>query len=290
MSAFKRLNRSDVFTVPYVAHKSWGYTYNSIPSASGDIVLYEGLNEVQQFYPNASSPTTSLGEYKSLIFKEINQLFYQEYTGSLNTQSLMLTTTNYESASAQRNTSSYFNYNENPAFYGYYPTGTNETIQVFSVAQQIYGERIKPSTFFLSEGDESIIQDDGLGNLYRNEEHVGNIFYSHGLAVITNQAYQFIWYPITLTFENEFTTYENYVTCTAKENEFNLTYNPTLLQTITSPSASVQDFATGSVFVPYVTSIGMYNDRNELLAVAKLAQPIPVSKDTDMTFVIRYDT
>jgi len=62
--------------------------------------------------------------------------------------------------------------------------------------------------------------------------------------------------------------------------------------------STVKDFATGSIefsgsysyFQPYTTTIGLYNDNNDLLMVAKLAKPIALSSDTDMTFIVRYDT
>ena len=60
-------------------------------------------------------------------------------------------------------------------------------------------------------------------------------------------------------------------------------------QSLTSPIPSVKNFATASYFEPYVTTIGLYNEQNDLLAVAKFAQPIPISQNTDMTFVVRYD-
>ena len=50
------------------------------------------------------------------------------------------------------------------------------------------------------------------------------------------------------------------------------------------------DFATGSYFSPYVTTIGLYNESYQLVAVGKLAQPIPISLYTDTTFVVNYDT
>jgi len=65
-----------------------------------------------------------------------------------------------------------------------------------------------------------------------------------------------------------------------------MSQNPTIT---TDTSGSLRDFATGSNFSPYATSIGLYNDANELLLVAKLGQPIPISDNTDTTFVIRYD-
>lgn len=92
-----------------------------------------------------------------------------------------------------------------------------------------------------------------------------------------------------INFRNEYTVYENFVKCSVEESEYNLTYNPSLLSERTNISSSLVGFATGSEFRPYVTTIGLYNEQNELLMVAKLGKPIPVSSETDMTFLIKYD-
>jgi|TARA_R110001592_G_scaffold9764_1_gene51604 hypothetical protein len=57
-----------------------------------------------------------------------------------------------------------------------------------------------------------------------------------------------------------------------------------------NPSNKYYDFATGSYFSPYVTTIGLYNEAYQLVAVGKLAQPIPISLHTDTTFIVNYDT
>jgi hypothetical protein len=93
-----------------------------------------------------------------------------------------------------------------------------------------------------------------------------------------------------LSFTNEHTVYENYITAQIKENEFNLTYNPSLLQTSSNAYSEVKNFATGSDFQPYASTLGLYNNNNELLMVAKFGQPVPISTETDMTFLIRYDS
>ena len=93
----------------------------------------------------------------------------------------------------------------------------------------------------------------------------------------------------SLSFQNEHIIYENEVRCIVKESEFNLSYNPTLV-TGSYASGSLRGFATSASFQPYVTTIGLYNDNNDLLMVAKLGKPIMVSPDTDMTFIVKYDT
>jgi len=89
-----------------------------------------------------------------------------------------------------------------------------------------------------------------------------------------------------LFFKNEHIVYENEIRCIVKESEFNLSYNPTLQS---DGSGSLYGFATSASFVPYATTIGLYNDENELLMVAKLGKPIAISLDTDMTFIVKYD-
>jgi len=93
-----------------------------------------------------------------------------------------------------------------------------------------------------------------------------------------------------LSFTNEHTVYENYITAKVKENEYNLTYNPSLRTTSSDAYSQINDFATGSAFQPYASTLGLYNDDNDLLMVAKFGQPVPISVETDMTFLIRYDT
>ena len=50
------------------------------------------------------------------------------------------------------------------------------------------------------------------------------------------------------------------------------------------------DFLTGSYFSPYVTTIGLYNESYQLVAVGKLSKPIPISLYVDTTFVVNIDT
>jgi hypothetical protein len=49
------------------------------------------------------------------------------------------------------------------------------------------------------------------------------------------------------------------------------------------------DSVSGSL-TPYVTTIGLYNQNYELLAIAKLANPIPRAKNVDQTFIVKFDT
>jgi len=292
MSSFKKLNRPDTTYLPYVANKQWTIS-NAYFSISGSFIVYAGTNITGTFYPsNSAVDPVSNGQYQRLVYDSINHMFYQAYNGdALNTQSLMFNANTYTSASQQRPTSSYFIYDTNANQIKNFPSGTGQTIRVLAVNQNVFGTKILPYTF-VATSSVSKVTDDGNGNLFVGGTHIGNIFYSQGIAIITNQSYQSSFptssaTTFTISFQNEHTVYENEVRCIVKESEFNLSYNPTL--NINS-DGSLRDFATGSDFYPYATSIGLYNDNNDLLMVAKFGKPIMISPNTDMTFVVKYDT
>ena len=73
-----------------------------------------------------------------------------------------------------------------------------------------------------------------------------------------------------ITFKNNHIIYEKEVRCLIRENEFNYSTNPTIT------TGSFGDIKSSFIdnFTPYITTVGLYNDRNELLAVAKLSKPL----------------
>jgi hypothetical protein len=94
--------------------------------------------------------------------------------------------------------------------------------------------------------------------------------------------------PYSMSLNAETTIYQNEVRCRVNENDFNYTLNPSANKAGTS--GSYIDAVTGSDFHPYATTVGLYNDRDELLVVGKLSTPYPVPENTDMTFVVRWDS
>jgi len=47
---------------------------------------------------------------------------------------------------------------------------------------------------------------------------------------------------------------------------------------------------TGSFLLPFITTIGLYDDECQLVAVAKLPQPIKSESDMPVNFIVRFDT
>jgi hypothetical protein len=138
---------------------------------------------------------------------------------------------------------------------------------------------------------------------------MGLINYQHGIIVYeppqgAAEAEGYIdQNNVTCSFQSSRTIYETQYKCTIRPDEFNYSLNPSLQPTgsavlfsgsiwtnyTSSNNGSLRDFATGSYFAPYVTTVGLYNEAQELLAVAKLAQPLPTSRTTDTTILINLD-
>lgn len=116
----------------------------------------------------------------------------------------------------------------------------------------------------------------------------------------------------TLYLTAETTIYQNEAKCRVLENDFNYSQNPTVFarkQFYTGSQAlplfaaqgqtaslgevidgTIKDNLTGSSFRPYTTTVGLYNESNELLVVGKLATPYPIPSNTDITFIIKWDS
>ena len=71
-----------------------------------------------------------------------------------------------------------------------------------------------------------------------------------------------------------------------RNKEFNYSNNPTFYNT-DNGSLTFSDFRNNPK--AYVTSVGLYNDQNELLAVAKLSKPVRKSFDEEVLLRVRLD-
>ena len=73
--------------------------------------------------------------------------------------------------------------------------------------------------------------------------------------------------------------------CRVNHNEFNYSSNPTY---VTGSKLRVKN-NVNDLPVTYITSVGLYSADNELLAVAKLSEPIRKDPNTELTLRVRLD-
>ncbi|MBC8428546.1 hypothetical protein H8D04_01545 [bacterium] len=156
---------------------------------------------------------------------------------------------------------------------------------------------------------------------------IGNVFYKTGMVVFTDTgSYKDVALGtgtdgFEIDYRSTHTIYQHEYTVIAPAGQFNTSRNISLTYqrsgSITvkegskphyyfppgdNPSGGsgsysssyeatqfVENFVTHSQFSPYISTIGLYNDNNELLVVGRTSKPIKNDDTMDMSFVLRFD-
>jgi hypothetical protein len=282
----KEIPKSDIIVRPIKVYKEWTLDEN-------DIFPIFGENGDNTFI-DSEYDSKSQGFTKKIIHASIRSQFYTNAaTASILTE--------------VGNRKSYASTDERIL---------EDNIAVFSIPQRYYGEGIKVGTVILE--DEQALRtytDDGYSNLVDVTGSIwGNIFYDRGLVVVTKDVVSgSVLSQFTLSYRSTKTIYENEIFLSVLENEFNVSQNPTAvdydgsigrikLHNIRSTinPLKVGGFAdylysgsvdpTGSYLAPYITTIALYDDELNMVAVAKLPQPIKSLPDYPINFIVRFDT
>ena len=321
MAAYKQFNAQDIIVSPLEVNKSFTFAGDFELSASNvDVNRFLGKNT--NFTASNNNETGfNLGGLvlsQSSVYDSIQQLYYsnfqsQSFGDDALTASVLLGSEASGDVLIGPNGSNgrYVNYLQSTLTQSrYFPTGSNEDVLVFSIPSKLFGDYIQPESFELylaydEWSENQLVTDDGNGNLLSASINVGNIIYTHGMVILTQQnwgdgsadlenLYDAESVDITCSFSSSYTIYETQYKCTIEESEFGFSQNPSIISSSLTGNENTSsgvpyDFATGSYFSPYVTTIGMYNNNHELLAVGKLAQPLPTSQTTDTTILINID-
>lgn len=135
----------------------------------------------------------------------------------------------------------------------------------------------------------SALSDRSEGGTFLQTQYVGNIFEKQGIAVISSLDYRYdslLQTDYSASYRSTVTIHEFSTIVRVNMGDLNVSQNKTLLL---DDEQTVKSFATGSVFSPYITTIGLYNDQGQLLAIGKLGQPVKKRNDVDVNFLVRID-
>jgi hypothetical protein len=297
MSAYKQFLASDVIVTPFEVNK--GFSFNQSEWGT-NVQIDRFLGTSGSFEFNQDTTGTLSTQYQVLVYNSIKELYYSNFlTQSFGDiiQTASLVPGNDEAGNVlvgpTNSTGRYFNYLQSTLTASrYFPTGSGAEVGVISVSSKLFGEYIQPDSFnyTFTSGSVHTITDDGQGNLVSASVNVGNIIYPHGMVIITDAALasgSAVTTNATCSFSSSLTIYETQYKCTIRENEFNFSLNPSLISG--STDGTVYGYVTSSYFSPYVTTVGLYDEYQNLLAVGKLAQPLPTSATTDTTILINID-
>ena len=311
MGAFKQFTTKEVTITPFTADKGFTFSAGEITGSDVGINIFQGKNVEYTSSANLSTGYVNTYAFNS-IYNSVKQLYYTNYisssTGDLGVTASVLPGVTRQDDYYYGPTEAhlYENYLQSSwEQQRYWPTGSNEDITVLTIPTKLFGEKIMHNTFEYTDTGSSnpnglFLTDDGEGNIISGSEVVGQIFYPHGIVVLTTQSVTNIAADVgilssfnsqTFNFSSSYTIYENQFKCTILENEFGYSLNPTLLTSSVEGAlnTSYYPYTTGSFFTPYVTQVGLYNEANQLVAVGKLSFPVPISQYTDTTILVNFD-
>lgn len=315
MSAYKKLNKQDAFITTYTAHKQWAMSGSDFPSYKitwDSSVTDTYLNSLQQLY----YPSKVSGSISSHSFDYYPQTtLYQSQSRNLTTGSFLVSVPRSLYGTAIKPVDGFKLSIEQLNYEIFFPVVPDYIADGYLVLYQTNDRRPRP----VDQITVTTLLDNGEGSLYVSgsspRKYVGDIIYPHGMIVVTDPGYSAIFQnamdnkslrsQIRLTFKSSQPIFTHNYHCKVREFENNYTYNPSALSSSlktvydnndnvysTSSAVSTGDLnnnITGSEFQPYITTVGLYNDANQLIAVGKLNRPVPKSANTEMTIIVKID-
>lgn len=321
MSTYKKLNKQDAYITTYTAHKSWAVSGNQfsdygiqvIPNATG---IY--LNSLQQLY----YPTKISGSLISSSYDYYYQsTLYNSQSRELITGSFVISLPrnvvgtyinpgvgmNFYISDVQQIryvSESYWgnNYTDDPIIFnnvdilGLLDDGEGNLYKSGSNPKDYLGDIIYPhGMIIITDPDYALLLRQAWAG-YNPFDELELELGRRNIATRNN---------LSLNWESSQPIFTHNYHCKVRDFEYNYTYNPTALSSslgtvydnsnrIYSTSGSINkgdlnNNVTGSEFTPYFTTVGLYNDANELIAVAKTNRPIPKTQDTEMTIIVKID-
>ena len=93
-----------------------------------------------------------------------------------------------------------------------------------------------------------------------------------------------------ITFQNLTNINSTLIFCRATADEFNYSSNPTYVNTTTNKIKVIETGQESSQRAfAYITTVGLYDENENLLAVAKMSRPIEKNNEKDITIRVRLD-
>jgi len=181
---------------------------------------------------------------------------------------------------------------------------SSNQVTFFNISNLYYGRRIQPGTFELkdvgisgSRGSVKItLRDDKLGNLYRadsltphaTQNSVGNIFYDEGIIVVKSPHLYFIGKSqYEISFKGVHNIYSTKYEILANAGSHNSSSNSSFATAEKSikPSGEAID---NEPFV-YISGINLHDENMNVIAKAKLVQPIIKRESNSILFKVALD-
>lgn len=173
---------------------------------------------------------------------------------------------------------------------------------IIELSSQIYNKKIQKDTFNIldvdllgSNGKISMkIKDNGYGTLYRADckstqaswNYLGHLFYNEGIIVLQHPGIENFGYnSFRIDFRSENKMFVNEINIPCESGLINKSINSSYNSDLRSSSSA---FDQDEEFV-YITDINLHDENLNIIAKAKLAQPIPKKNTDNILFRLKMD-
>ena len=146
------------------------------------------------------------------------------------------------------------------------------------------GIAVITASVFLSSGSNGMLIDAGGGDSKMDSANktISKLLSGSAISASCDALRHRVY---NLSFNNTTELNSTVYFCRAHHNEFNYSTNPTYLS---SSQIVVKNNAADSP-VSYITTVGLYSSDNELLATAKLSEPLKKDPSNELTLRVRLD-
>jgi hypothetical protein len=326
MSTYKKLNKQDAFITTYTAYKHWAvsssqfsnYNIRVIPGTTG--VYSHSISQL--YYPQKISGSIISHSFDYYTDTTLDNPELRNYNTSSFVISIPRAMTGVE-LKPGANLSFYVNNVQQSRYVnvGYWNSGyTNDPSVVTGVntvglvddgegglyvsgssPKNYVGDIIYPHGMIIITDQNYIdlLKTMWVPDLPQSQDPDTGVFFPKPEPNTVNRN------NLKLSWQSSQPIFTHNYHCRIRESEYNFTYNPTNLSgSIVTVYDSNKDIysttgsmvkgdrnanVTGSAFQPYITTVGLYNDANQLIAVGKMSQPVPKPANTEMTIIVKID-
>ena len=321
---FKRLDPRDINVTPFKVYKE--FTVTNVDSGSGVYGFRAISSSIYNFDTNSQKTTfDSASFYHIPTWFTINRLYYKDtdnyynnFSYENNKQYKLL----QPSASIISVSQDLYGERIKPKSITLTDDSGASTLTIKDDGNGNLYDNAFSSSFaqFVSGGfaDSDIVKSTG--------SFVGNVFYEHGLLVFTNTGSRFVNIGTgtgtdgySLKYKSQLTIREHSYTCVVEPGEYNSTTNISATKERSGSinvsgseswkffppgdaafksgsykhfyeaASGYEGFVTHSLFAPYITKVGLYNDFNELVAIGQLSHPVKNDEELSLAINVRFD-
>lgn len=277
------------------------------PDIDQAVTVNRAVNAPDDYYSSTPPVNVDTGIYEYVLYSSINHIFYSDVIFASGSQ--------YTTSSVSGLADNSYVISIGQDFYGDRIKPNSFELQLNNIPTTViddgFGNLITNPLSGTGSYVGNIFYDNGIAVIKENSGSVLTITNNDGIKILNGT-------NVYIDYASEVDITRHEINVKIRPSEFNMSFaNPSIQRTFSTASVPVelQDSASlaiqmienlnvpqsssgeytvyslmaADIIKPYITTIGLYDDKNQLLAVAKLSSPVQRTYESDQTFIVRFD-